>query len=233
MRKGDNRRRAILDAAENLFYAHGFESTSVQDIIDALGFSKGGFYHHFESKLALLEAICEDRAQQSFDLAEAAVDQCEGNAADKLNAFFQKASMLQAGSTDFISLLVRVAYRDDGALMRERMKQRQLSLTLPLMDKIVREGLTEGTFFTPFPAPMGELVLRLGMQLTDEIAFLLATDKPGEEALVIIFEKLKLYRHSVETLLFAPYGSIVIFHLSQMEAVCRGVLKEGQTAARC
>ena len=62
MRKGDARREQILRTAEALFYAQGYEQTSVQDILDAIGISKGGFYHHFESKLDLLDAICQQRA---------------------------------------------------------------------------------------------------------------------------------------------------------------------------
>ncbi len=224
MRKGDDRRRAILETAEGLFYARGFEHTSVQDIIDALGFSKGGFYHHFESKLSLLEAICEDRAQRSAELAEQAIAQCEGTAIDKLNALFQRATMLQTDSQDFVTLLVRVAYREDGALMREKMKQRQLELNVPLIDGIVREGIAQDAFFSPYPAQIGELVMRLVMQLTDEIAFLLAGAQHNAEVLVSIFEKLKLYRHALENLLFAPFGSILIFDLKQLEGVCQSIL---------
>ena len=52
LKKGDARRGELLAAAEKLFYTKGYENTSVQDILDAVGFSKGGFYHHFDSKLA-------------------------------------------------------------------------------------------------------------------------------------------------------------------------------------
>lgn len=79
MRKGDARREQIMATAETLFYQKGYEQTSVQDILDALQFSKGGFYHHFESKLALLSAICEQRAQESYEAAQAAVAACAGD----------------------------------------------------------------------------------------------------------------------------------------------------------
>ena len=65
LKKGDARRGELLAAAEKLFYTKGYENTSVQDILDAVGFSKGGFYHHFDSKLAVLEAICQQRAENS------------------------------------------------------------------------------------------------------------------------------------------------------------------------
>ena len=52
MKKGDARRQQILETAERLFYQNGYENTSVQAILDEMNLSKGGFYHHFESKMA-------------------------------------------------------------------------------------------------------------------------------------------------------------------------------------
>lgn len=49
-------RTRILDAAQRLFMAQGYEHTSIQNIVDELGdLSKGAIYHHFKSKEAILE----------------------------------------------------------------------------------------------------------------------------------------------------------------------------------
>ena len=66
MRKGEESRKKIIDAAEKLFSEKGFQNTSVQDVLDALGISKGGFYHYFETKMELLAAVCTRRAMPSF-----------------------------------------------------------------------------------------------------------------------------------------------------------------------
>lgn len=51
-------RQRILDAARAQFAAKGFEKTSIQDILNALGdLSKGAIYHHFASKEAILDAL--------------------------------------------------------------------------------------------------------------------------------------------------------------------------------
>lgn len=48
----------ILDAAQKLFLAKGYENTTVQDIVDHLdGLSRGAIYHHFKSKDEIIEAI--------------------------------------------------------------------------------------------------------------------------------------------------------------------------------
>jgi TetR/AcrR family transcriptional regulator, transcriptional repressor for nem operon len=51
----DNRRR-ILDAAAQLFRERGFDKVTVAEIMSAAGLTHGGFYGHFDSKEALIEA---------------------------------------------------------------------------------------------------------------------------------------------------------------------------------
>lgn len=223
MKKGDDRRQLLMDTAERLFYSRGYEQTSIQDILDELHFSKGGFYHHFESKFALMEAICAQRAQQSCEAAREAVEGCEGDAVEKLNAFFEKSGIWQSDSTDYVGLLIRVAYREDGALMREKMKQRQIELTLPVIEKIIAQGVKQGVFFVPRGNSVAELVLRLGMQLTDEIAYVLAAQREETDALTAIMDKLNLYRYAIERLLGAPFGSIILLRGENLADIYRAM----------
>ena len=53
-------RKRILEVAENLILSRGYPSTTIDEICDTAGVSKGSFYHYFDSKehlgLAVLEA---------------------------------------------------------------------------------------------------------------------------------------------------------------------------------
>src|SRR2546430_13278298 len=53
----DTRRTAMYRTAAQMFRDRGFDATSVSDIARALGLTKAGLYHHFESKEALLFEI--------------------------------------------------------------------------------------------------------------------------------------------------------------------------------
>ncbi|RBW68770.1 TetR/AcrR family transcriptional regulator [Bacillus taeanensis] len=53
----NEKKKAIVETAINLFAQKGFSSTSVQEIASEAGISKGAFYLHFKSKDALLLAI--------------------------------------------------------------------------------------------------------------------------------------------------------------------------------
>ncbi len=54
------RKRQIKNAAIKLFTEKGYRNTSVQDIVDAAEFSKGGFYNYYDSKKMLLSEILGD-----------------------------------------------------------------------------------------------------------------------------------------------------------------------------
>lgn len=223
MKKGDTRREQIIETAEKLFYLGGYEQTSVQDILDALHFSKGGFYHHFDSKLALLEAVCALRAEESAEAAKAAVAAVGSDPVASLNALLDSSSVFCADKLDYLSLLLRVAYREDGALMREKLKQRTLELMTPLMDAVITQGVSQGVFTMPHPQLAGELVLRLSAQFTDEAAFVLSREDEEAEKLTEILAKLELYRHTIERMLSAPFGSIVLYDMKTLTAVCRAL----------
>lgn len=47
----------ILDVSLKLFSEKGYEKTTMQDIVKALGMSKGAIYHHFKSKEELVDAV--------------------------------------------------------------------------------------------------------------------------------------------------------------------------------
>lgn len=58
--KGERTKRKILDAATLLFNENGYDKTSVQDICEKAGISKGAFFHHFPTKeLLFLEILNE------------------------------------------------------------------------------------------------------------------------------------------------------------------------------
>src|SRR5882672_5183699 len=47
-------RQEILRTAARLFQQQGYDGTSMNDVAAALGLSKGGLYHHFQSKDEIL-----------------------------------------------------------------------------------------------------------------------------------------------------------------------------------
>ena len=52
-------RDVILDTAERLFSAHGFDGVAVRDLAREMDLTASSLYNHFPSKQALYEAVLE------------------------------------------------------------------------------------------------------------------------------------------------------------------------------
>lgn len=66
-----NTRGKIVSAAWKLFYEQGYEDTTVEEIIDLSGTSKGSFYHYFDGKDALLSTLSTLFDEKYEELMEA------------------------------------------------------------------------------------------------------------------------------------------------------------------
>lgn len=57
-------KRQILDGARQVFLLNGYAGTSIDQIINQSGVSKGSIYHHFDSKDALFRALIAVEAER-------------------------------------------------------------------------------------------------------------------------------------------------------------------------
>ena len=60
----------ILTVSAKLFLEKGFDKTSIQDIAEAAGISKGAIYHHFKSKDEIISAVTENQTQTTKSMLE-------------------------------------------------------------------------------------------------------------------------------------------------------------------
>jgi len=66
---GQHQREKILKAAAECFCQRGYHPTTIQDVCEAAGLSKGGLYTYFQSKEELLSAVVEDSFMQGLEEA--------------------------------------------------------------------------------------------------------------------------------------------------------------------
>ncbi|WP_030746129.1 ScbR family autoregulator-binding transcription factor [Streptomyces sp. NRRL F-5135] len=97
-------RMQILDAAAELFAAQGFPSTSVKDVADRVGMTKGAVYFHYPTKEALTVAVVEAHYARWPGLLEAVQAKGLGpmdtllELLDRTAAAFQDDPVVQAGA---------------------------------------------------------------------------------------------------------------------------------------
>lgn len=66
-------RRQLIAAAMKLFSARGYAQTSVQELVDEAGLTKGAFYHHYKGKEGILREIHDTFLDEQVEKAKAAV----------------------------------------------------------------------------------------------------------------------------------------------------------------
>lgn len=68
-------RDQLIQRALELFERNGYPRTTVEDIVDAAGLTKGAFYHHFQSKEEVLEIIHNNYVDAQVEMCEKIIGQ--------------------------------------------------------------------------------------------------------------------------------------------------------------
>lgn len=204
------RRKEILDAAQGLVYTKGYESMSIQDILDALGISKGAFYHYFDSKPALLEALIERMSIEGEQVIAPILNDPDLPALEKLQRYFDSAIRWKTARKDYILALVGTWYADENAIVRQKVEISLIEKFAPLMAQVIRQGVEEGVFHTPFPEQMGMILLKMITAVGDVMGRSLVGEDRHAQDLDAIGKLVVAHNDAIERLLGAPQGSISI-----------------------
>jgi TetR/AcrR family transcriptional repressor of nem operon len=81
---GTGTRTLILDTAEQLYLERGYGGTSIDAVLERTGLTKGAFFHHFASKVALARALIERYAAVDRELLERSIERAERLSRDPL-----------------------------------------------------------------------------------------------------------------------------------------------------
>ena len=218
MKKGDLKRAAILDAAEKLFFEKGYDRTSVQDLLDALGMSKGGFYHYFDSKEAVLRAVSERRAEGRFERLSAELYAAHRGPIDRLNMLLGMANLFENEDARFAALMLRLCYVEGDASLRDHQRRILLERLASYVSDVIDEGARDGSFHTRHPGEVGRLLLLLALDVDEEAGRMLARSPGSPDVAIDMLELLNAWREAAEKLVGAPYGSIRLFDAARMVA---------------
>lgn len=219
MRKGDAKRQEMLAVAERLFCLKGYEATSIQDILDVLHVSKGGFYHHFASKDALLETLFYQRAERALQQTEDALAPMT-DVVRRLNTVMYGFMPMRSEESAFAAMILPIMEKAEGRAMRMVYQEALISTFLPVMQREIALAQDDGIVF-PASDDMAEIVLQLlGQSWSEMSALLIAAAKKAQKAdpaaLVSVLDK---YRRGIERLLDAPFGSIEILRLEEWDEI--------------
>lgn len=158
-------RKKILEVAEKLFLEKGYDDTSIQDIIDGLGgMTKGVIYHHFKSKFDIFETLMNELSDQKI------FHEWEGKTGlEKLQNSMRKD--FTAYRKQSIAYSATVMIRTPRILGEQYLQT--FSEIVPEIEKIVLEGIEDGSIQTEYPREIAELMmLTLNLWLGFQIGIL-------------------------------------------------------------
>jgi AcrR family transcriptional regulator len=202
------KRGEILDAALELVRTQGYERMAVQDLLDALRISKGAFYHYFDSKGALLEALVDRLLDGAEEVLAPIARDPHLAAPDALGRFFAAFARYKASEKPFILAVLPVWYADDNAIVREKERAALADRLAPLVGAIIQRGCARGAFAVTYPDQAARLVLGLTQDLADRLALALIAGPAGTGAAPSVATLVAATTEAVERVLGAPAGSI-------------------------
>lgn len=213
----DVRRGEILTTAQDLFFSKGYEATTVQEIIDAVGIAKGTFYHYFDSKVDLLDALILSMTELQLQNAKSILDEGELNAAQKMELIFSDTVGWKTENSEFFLDILRTWYSDDNLVVRIKLSF-QAKLTMrAVLAQIVRQGVDEGIFDTPYPERIGDVILDLLANTSEQLAYSLIGLQPQDYPLANLEEISAVNRHVINLLLGAKPGTVQIYNSDQLK----------------
>lgn len=206
----EERRSELLDCAQKLFFARGYDDTSVNDVIAEAGVSKGAFYHYFGSKEALLEAFAERLAERTLTQMEGIIADEDLGAVERLNAFLAGSRRIKAAAMPQLRATFFVLYRPENIVLFYRIHRAVAAVTAPALARIIAAGVKEGTFDTPEPLATAEMLIQInaGMHAVMSRALALAEKGELDKAADLIDERLRLYGIAADRLLKLPDGTL-------------------------
>ena len=151
------RRAQLVAAATDAFARQGVAATSVADIVRSAGVAQGTFYLYFTSKDDVILAVVAGVAETMLTSLQGRLDTAEMPAKDRLRAFGRLLGDLARDGelsdvTDFI-------HRAENRTLHDRFAEHLLPRLLPLMEQLVADGVTDGSFRVADPRAAAWFVL--------------------------------------------------------------------------
>lgn len=161
-------RERLVEAALDLFGRFGIDATSVEQLCEAAGFTRGAFYSNFETKDDVCEAVARRMAEECIEACRDLLDTSRVDLGAMLSQLFEAAAFGPDRRRTMIEMQLRANREPQLAVRLERARsdmwpmlievveraaeQAHLTLTLEV-DELLR--LCEALYFSPLLAADG------------------------------------------------------------------------------
>ncbi|MCI7790881.1 MAG: TetR/AcrR family transcriptional regulator [Lachnospiraceae bacterium] len=188
VKEHDERKNEIIDTASHIFAQKGYDKTSVNDILNAIGIAKGTFYHYFKSKEEVLDAVITKATELIVERVEAVADNSGLAPEGKLLGVFMAMRIENQMEEGFLEEM----HRPENALMHQKSLVSIIAVLTPILTQIVTEGIEKGVFHSEYPEQYMQIFLASATTLFDDGIFQVEPEKQEMLflALISLLEKM-------------------------------------------
>jgi AcrR family transcriptional regulator len=204
------RREAFLDVAQRLVQTKGYEAMSIQDVLDELEASKGAFYHYFDSKQALLEAVVDRFADGAIATLAPVLSDANLPALRKLERIFAGIASWKAERKEFVLAMIDVWNSDGNAIVREKLRRLTVTRLVPLLSLVIKQGIHEGTFAAESPEETAMVLTSLMQGFQQQANDYFIARQAGTISFDVVRRSFAANTEAFERILGIPKGSLTL-----------------------
>jgi AcrR family transcriptional regulator len=151
------KRIEFIQVAEDLFLEKGYENTSVDDIVKKMGAAKGLFYYYFDSKDDVILAILD----MTYESIKANIEKVMAQPGLSALQRFQALGECKQDAGKRSQFLQEFFRLERNRNLHLAIDEKANELMVPIFERIIRQGIEEGIFSTPYPRETAEAILSI------------------------------------------------------------------------
>ena len=138
-----------MQVALELFFQKGYEHTTIMDIINEMGVSKGAFYHYFDSKEDVIVAIAQEFTEKAVRMIKSIFDQPGIDAVEKMNQAFEAINEYKIYEGEWRTKLRAAIENEDNLKLQYKIYHFTKNEVIDLYTELIESGVKEGVFGDP------------------------------------------------------------------------------------
>lgn len=157
VKEANTRKNEIMDVAAKLFQTKGYDKTSTNDILDAVGIARGTLYHHFKSKEDIMDALIERQTEYLLIAARKIAEDKSIPVEERIMRTVMSLNASELGEES--TVLMEHLHQPQNALMHQKINRIIMVRVPSILSDIIKDGISQGLFETPYPLECMEMIV--------------------------------------------------------------------------
>lgn len=189
------RMEELIDTAEELFIAKGYQDTAISDIVKKVGVAQGTFYYYFKTKEEILDAIVDRNFRNIMGELQEVIQSTNHNSIEKLRLIICNFKNV---AKNHKMIFAGYLYREKHLVILDKFDQKAKENITPIYIKIFEQGTLEGRMKVTYYRETAEFIFVILITLFKSIY---AQDEE-------VLKKIVVASNIIEKTLEIPEGSL-------------------------